>query len=709
MLHDVAAVFDVDELVGTVRARLDDLADEALVVLLRREGGTVYRYSFRARDLRARLAGAPAVVALRPVLGLHEYESAPVYEVTRSTASELDQAEGILVHENEIVGILTPAAAPVPAFASAVEEAAAEPFPVDARFHFDVLSPPGEAAAPPPPASPPTRRRRTKPPARVVRRPRAKGRAPGRKGKDDRRKRADRGGRESAAEPPRTAYARVECPPAVVAGEAFDLVVGLAGKPAAGVVGPPLVRPPWSIGAYTLTIRIVADGFTLATGESWEQRLQVTGADPYPTVPMRLTAARPGRPVEARVIRAFFAVSGHVMGLAVRFLSVAQDRQALVEAPPQAREASSATLTLPAAPAAPDLTVLIGHDPWQPGALVWAFTTRFDDVVLPEDAPRTNVGSAPQDFARQLMQQVNKEEGAPGLYDMILGAGRTVAEHVPAEFWAVLRAVAGKVNEPPSILILSEDPYVPWELAVVPDPPIDPSVPPFLGAQANVGRWVLGELRPKLPPPPLVEVSAMAVVSGVYDRPGWRRLEAAEREAADLRTAYGAEPVGADMLQLLKCLKGNPAAEVLHFAVHGQYDPRGLQDGLVLTDGRFLNPMHVRGQDLSRTPFVFLNACQVGQGQKILGDYAGLAEAFLYAGAGAVVAPLWSIKDDIARTLALEFYTRVFAGSSAASVLRAARGRFTDLPKTDGPAQSATWLAYQFFGHPAFTLRRMVS
>jgi CHAT domain-containing protein len=140
----------------------------------------------------------------------------------------------------------------------------------------------------------------------------------------------------------------------------------------------------------------------------------------------------------------------------------------------------------------------------------------------------------------------------------------------------------------------------------------------------------------------------------------------------------------------------------LHFAVHGIYDPNSVLNGLVLADGRALNPLQVRGNTFARAPFVFLNACQVGSGQKILGDYAGLAEAFLYGGAAAVVAPLWSVKDTIAREIAMRFYEQAFAGKSPAEILRAERAAF---PNND-EATSATSLAYLFYGHPSLLLRR---
>ena len=102
---------------------------------------------------------------------------------------------------------------------------------------------------------------------------------------------------------------------------------------------------------------------------------------------------------------------------------------------------------------------------------------------------------------------------------------------------------------------------------------------------------------------------------------------------------------------------------------------------------------------------MFLNACQVGSGNLILGDYAGLAAAFLRAGASGVVAPLWSVRDEVARSIALDFYRRCLDADSPASALRVARGAFRDSLDTT----SATYLAYQYFGHPKMRLRRIAS
>ena len=79
-----------------------------------------------------------------------------------------------------------------------------------------------------------------------------------------------------------------------------------------------------------------------------------------------------------------------------------------------------------------------------------------------------------------------------------------------------------------------------------------------------------------------------------------------------------------------------------------------------------------------------------------LGQYGGMAQAFVEAGASAVIAPLWSVKDDVARDISLRFYQAVFSGTSPAEFLRAERASL----------ESGTNLAYVLYGHPLLELSR---
>jgi hypothetical protein len=490
----------------------------------------------------------------------------------------------------------------------------------------------------------------------------------------------------------------------VVAESEFELTVGLGAEPDAEVAGTPLVVPDRIVGDYTMTIQVIADGFHLTRqGESWRVDLRVTGATPYPTTVLHLAADRQDRPVVAGAVRAMYSIDGQAIGLAVRPIAVVRDASLLATAqPPPAAEPLDVMLPTDETP--PDLTVRI--EIGEPaGRLILQLLASDRSVGTGSDPLVVDIGTEPGLFLRSVIRKMNAAEGQPGMYQILMGIGLTIAEQLPTEFWDAITAVADRAGDrPPTILFLSAEPYVPWELAVM-DTPIDPNLPPFLAAQASVGRWVLGQRRPKLPPPSHLDVKSIAVVSGIYSQPGWDRLLDAEEEAAQISAAYGATNVNAASQDVRRLVGGDPSADLLHFAVHGQYDPDGEIDGIVLVDGLTLDPMQVRGSPLSARPFVFLNACQVGSGDAVLGDYAGMAEAFLFAGASGVIAPLWSIDDVLARELALRFYEKALAGGSPADILREERAAFRDDPATI----SSTYLAYQYFGHPHMTITRAAS
>lgn len=506
---------------------------------------------------------------------------------------------------------------------------------------------------------------------------------------------------EGESAPPRSSYAHIDCPGAVVAGQAFELVVGLAREPDREVVGEPLVVPERVVGAYTMTVQVIADGFRLARShERWRVDLRVTGEAPYPTSVLHLAADDQTRPIVARTIRAMYSIDGQAIGLAARPIAVARDAALLRDTePPPAAEPLD--ISLPTDAVAPDLTVRI--EIGQPaGRLLMQLLAADPEVQLPSDPLEIDIGNHPDQFLRDVIRKMNSVEGGPGMYSTLMGIGLTIAEQLPDEFWRVVADLGVRVaGRPPTILILSAEPYVPWELAVM-DTPLDASRPPFLASQASVGRWVLGQRRPKLPPPSTLAVHSMAVVSGVYNMPGWDRLLDAEKEADELATKYGAAKVNADSQDVRQLFHGDPPAEVMHFAVHGQYDPHGEIDGIVLVDGLTLDPMQIRGSPLAGRPLVFLNACQVGSGEAVLGDYSGMAEAFLFAGASGVIAPIWSIDDVMAREIALRFYDKALTGRSPSDILREERAAFKD----DGSTVSSTYFAYQYFGHPHMTIDR---
>jgi hypothetical protein len=406
--------------------------------------------------------------------------------------------------------------------------------------------------------------------------------------------------------------------------------------------------------------------------------------------------------VWSRPIQALYSIDGQTVGVAIRTIAIVARAELLGSVAPAAVSPANVIAIAPQKDA-PDLTARITYsEAVSDGRLLWTFETTHG-IDIPDSEIVTDVGSRPQLFARELIEGVASHRGDSGLVEFLTGVGRSVSEKIPEQFFTLLGAVAARLDRPPRVLLLSQEPYVPWELAAV-EPRLDAGAPAdapvFLAAQADVGRWVFGQRRPPLPPPVDVDAQSIAVVSGEYPEVSWRLVDA-EEEAAALVQRYNALAVNAVSATVIECLKGQPPADVLHFAVHGTYAPEGVLEGLILIDGERLDPMVVKGCAFTRAPFVFLNACQVGSGNEVLGDYSGMAEAFLHAGAAAVIAPLWSIDDTAAKELALRFYTRVFEeGATPAAVLREERNAYAG-PGGDG---AATRLAYQYFGHPGLSL-----
>jgi CHAT domain-containing protein len=103
--------------------------------------------------------------------------------------------------------------------------------------------------------------------------------------------------------------------------------------------------------------------------------------------------------------------------------------------------------------------------------------------------------------------------------------------------------------------------------------------------------------------------------------------------------------------------------------------------------------------------FLFMNACQVGVGGDELGQYAGFPGMAIGAGFSGFIGPLWSVNDEIAKGIALDFYKRMFDNSGAkrgvADVLADMRSQYASEP--DAKKRQSTWLAYVHYGHPHFT------
>jgi hypothetical protein len=108
----------------------------------------------------------------------------------------------------------------------------------------------------------------------------------------------------------------------------------------------------------------------------------------------------------------------------------------------------------------------------------------------------------------------------------------------------------------------------------------------------------------------------------------------------------------------------------------------------------------------AQQPLLFLNACMLGIGGELLGDMGGFPGSSLRGGFGGVLGALWSVGDDTAQEIALEFWQRALPpaparGEPVGAILRDLRAKYATDPSGD-----PTWLAYVYYGHPRLTLER---
>ncbi len=173
------------------------------------------------------------------------------------------------------------------------------------------------------------------------------------------------------------------------------------------------------------------------------------------------------------------------------------------------------------------------------------------------------------------------------------------------------------------------------------------------------------------------------------------RAVAAIAEAAD----NPAETVLGEEATLAAFFARAPHAGVLHLATHGVYRPDNpVFSGLRLFDG-WLTARDLYTLEL-RATLVVLSACESALGSQGVGDEQfGLARGFLYAGAPALVASLWPVKDEQTTLLIRALYTRLYRGENVRAALRAAQ-----LELRAAHPNPYYWAAFTVVGDPERTV-----
>jgi CHAT domain-containing protein len=149
-------------------------------------------------------------------------------------------------------------------------------------------------------------------------------------------------------------------------------------------------------------------------------------------------------------------------------------------------------------------------------------------------------------------------------------------------------------------------------------------------------------------------------------------LPGAREEAVAVARALGTTALlGPDASR--KALQAHlSTAGVVHLATHAVFDPEApLESYIELSDGNYLAREVVESRMVA--DLVTLSGCESGLSRPLAGEeLAGLAYAFLYSGAKALLVSLWQVHDPATALLMSTFYAALQADVDRATALQSA-------------------------------------
>jgi hypothetical protein len=328
---------------------------------------------------------------------------------------------------------------------------------------------------------------------------------------------------------------------------------------------------------------------------------------------------------------------------------------------------------------------------------------------------RTSLDETPYNYVKDNFEKFSGAVLSDDQIDLLHTSCGLIFEAAPQGFHAAYRGLCEQAAKDSSgrtrfetIQIVSDEPFIPWELMRVSDPSEVPAFEPeILGVKHSVGRWVArdsNQLRASL------QVLGIAVSASDYkDKnvvPKVAPLEwAAEERKFLVAEPYKAKTIPLQLPELRKFLREG-SSQIIHFSCHGETDVQlpskatlKTEDDLVGLLASWVSLPEVRTGAGKCHPLVFLNACQAGAEGEVIGMVFGWPQAFLQMGATACIAPLWKVVDSRAKEIAEAFYQATLCGTAncppatLGETLRAIRAQWKQ-------KRSLTHLGYVLYGDP---------
>jgi hypothetical protein len=473
----------------------------------------------------------------------------------------------------------------------------------------------------------------------------------------------------------------VTLPDTVSLGDSVPLLVEL--EPGPGGAG----SAPLSVHADEV-LEILASptsGFTLTSRRSSQQMTVVVDGQ---TLPVKFT------------LRADVAGKGVVKVFAFRdevcVASVTVSAQITSQDVPVA-EAVPVRLPVPGpvtGAAVADLRLIVLQESYRGGVALRYRLTSADGRVVSDFGPHS-LDADPSGYVHARFAEIQRLAAGPGTWG---AAERTRLDRIGADLYealvpAGLRDVLWSSERVRTLLVETEEPWIPWELCrMTAERDGRTLARGYLCELYEMSRWL-----PGAPPKPALRATRIGVIA-----PRDSGLTSAPAEVAMLEGLAAHGPVvdrlKATYVSVISNLESH-RYDVLHFVGHGHnVVPADATRSEFALSGRWrLTPSDISGETRNlglASPVVFMNACQAGQASMALHGIGGWAAALTRAGAGAFVGTHWDVRDDLALEFSTAFYQRLRTGTVAAAVREA---REVVRAKSDG---DPTWLAYTLHASP---------
>jgi hypothetical protein len=451
-----------------------------------------------------------------------------------------------------------------------------------------------------------------------------------------------------------------------------------------------------------VTVYIEAPGFELLN-DAVQQVSLPSDADSPPLV----FDLRPARVGHTTIVLDFFQAGNHIGTVSLSVETTAQQLD------PENNGRVTQALPTGENVARPDVTLVISHEQHN-GSSSLSFRLSTDTIVEQDFEP-VPLRLEPEIYTKHLYGRITSlvNSSDPTIETMFAQTYELLSPDLEGQIKQVGQNLWKELIPPGlkqfyeqhreqwrdrSLLILSDEPYIPWEL-LWPYGVWGDDGP--LCLLMLVSRWLRrsrqGEATKSMEP-------ALQLRSLVVIAPDDADLPAAQREQTfllnlvqqrHLLNASPTEPTRPHVNHLLQ----KKTYDWFHVASHGSFhpqDPDGtsaiwLKDHLPLTVEAIVGEVEISiGK---QRPAFFFNACETGRQGWSLTGIGGWADRLINAGASLFLAPQWNVKDGTSLLFCKEVYRSLLEGKTIAEAVR--KGRLTARREGD-----PTWLAYSLYAHP---------